>query len=680
MEQSFNSEILANLLDIIQEGIIITDKEYRIVYINTTAEKLLKIKKEEALGAYCYDVLKKIIDKTICNCLKEKIQTGREIIQVPIYLQNIEETFVYISIFLPSSKEFCIISLNHGFPFTLSDTILNNFNEALLVVNRNYQIIYFNKKAEILTGFSVEEALGKSCHEILKSTICQNNCIIKESFEKKNVIKKSGIFLTKKDMSSFPAEIIASPLFIGEKLLGGLEIFKDITFEVQIQTILESIGDGVFSVDKHFKITSYNQALEKITGYTAKEALGKPCYEIFKSSLCESGCPVARVIKENKKLSNKQAYFIHKTGRKVPVSITVSPVKDSQGRLIGAVETVRDLSEISILRKELTKTYKLCDIISKSPLIDRIFKVLPDIAESESTVLITGESGTGKDIFARAIHELSPRKNGPFVAVNCAAIPDTLLESELFGYKAGAFTDAKKDKPGRFALADGGTLFLDEIGEIPLSLQAKLLRAIETKEYEPLGASKPEKADVRIIAATNQDLEILVKEGRFRQDLFYRINVVRLHLPPLRERREDIPLLIEHFIKKFRASKGKEIVGISEDALKILMSYDFPGNVRELENIIEYCFIVCKEGLIYPEHLPDYIEKKKEIIWPSEHQTLVSTPKTLEEIEKEAILQALRRNKWRKMATCRELGISKDTLRRKLKKYGLQDNGRKISP
>ncbi|OAG27071.1 Fis family transcriptional regulator [Thermodesulfatator autotrophicus] len=442
-----------------------------------------------------------------------------------------------------------------------------------------------------------------------------------------------------------------------------------------MQSILESIGDGVFSVDKHFIITSYNPALEKITGYSLKEALGKPCYEIFKSSLCQSECPVVQVIKENKRIFNKQAYFIHKTGRRIPVSITVSPIKDPLGRLIGAVETVRDLSEICILRKELNKSYKLCDIISKSPLIDRIFKVLPDIAESESTVLITGESGTGKDIFARAIHDLSPRKKGPFVTVNCAAIPDTLLESELFGYKAGAFTDAKKDKPGRFALANGGTLFLDEIGEIPLPLQAKLLRAIETKEFEPLGASKPEKVDVRIIAATNQDLEILVKEGRFRQDLYYRINVVRIHLPPLRERREDIPLLAEHFIKKFRASKGKEIIGISEDALKILMDYDFPGNVRELENIIEYCFIVCKEGLIYPEHLPDYL-KKDTLIIPEEKASF-SIPKTLQEIEKEAILQALKRNKWRKMATCRELGISKDTLRRKLKKYGLQNMGAK---
>ncbi|WP_457755856.1 sigma 54-interacting transcriptional regulator [Thermodesulfatator indicus] len=678
MSRTFYPDFITDLLDIIQEGIIITDKDFRIIFINNFAEKLLKVNREKVEGIHCYEVLSKLLDKTICECLREKIASGREILQMPVHLQNIEETFTYISIFSSPSKEFHIIYLNRGFPFNLSNVILNNLVEALFVVNKDFKIIYFNKKAESLTDFSIEEVLGKTCKEILRSNICDSYCTIKESCKKKMTIKRSGMFLTKKDGTQFPAEIIASPLFIGEKLVGAIEIFRDITFDLQMHTILESIGDGVFSVDKHFIITSYNPALEKITGYKIEEAIGKPCYEIFKSDLCNIDCPVASAISKKQKITNKHTCFLNREGQKVPVSITVNPIIDSEGRLLGAVETVRDFSEIVTLRKELTKEYRLGDIISKSPLIKRIFEILPDIATSESTVLITGESGTGKDIFARAIHDLSPRKKGPFVAVNCAAIPETLLESELFGYKAGAFTDAKKDKPGRFSLANGGTLFLDEIGEIPLPLQAKLLRVLETKEIEPLGASKSEKVDVRIIAATNQELEELVKKGRFRQDLYYRINVARLHLPPLRERREDIPLLVEHFIKKFRASKGKDIIGISEDALKILMDYNFPGNVRELENIIEYCFIVCKKGLIYPEHLPDHLRKDK--VYIPKKEIAFSSPKTLEEIEKEAILQALRRNKWRKMATCRELGISKDTLRRKLKKYGLQDSGRKISP
>ncbi len=667
--------IFEETLDKISEGVFVVDDQFHILYFNQAAERILGESKEKVLHKPCYQIFEKHIEREICILIKGQLAKGEPIYQFPIYLNKEPKKVIYLNAYPLKEGErvfSIIVTLNERIPSIFVDDIFNSLGDALFIVDSNFKISLFNQQAEVLTGYNAKEVIGKYCDEVFKTNICGEGCILLKSIKEKRTIKRSGIFMTRIDGTQFPVEITASPLFIKGELVGGLEIFRDISFEIQMKTVLENIGDGVFTVDNHFHITCYNPAMERITGYSSTEALGRPCYEIFKSEFCHENCPVAKAISEGKKISNKHTYFVHKSGRKVPVSITVAPLKDSEGRLIGAVETVRDLSEILTLRKELNKDYRVGDIISKSPKIRRILEVLPDIAESESTVLITGESGTGKEVFARAIHDLSPRRNKPFIAVNCAAIPDTLLESELFGYKAGAFTDAKRDKPGRFALAQGGTLFLDEIGEIPLSLQVKLLRVLETKEYEPLGATKPEKADVRIIAATNQDLEKLVEEGRFRQDLFFRLNVARIHLPPLRERKEDIPLLVEHFIQKFRASKGRNIIGITDEALRILMDYDFPGNVRELENIIEYCFIVCKEGLIYPEHLPEQLYKP-----PQEEGPTLSfeRPMTLEEIEKIAILQALKRNKWKKLATCRELGISKDTLRRKLRKYGIQLQG-----
>jgi transcriptional regulator with PAS, ATPase and Fis domain len=281
--------------------------------------------------------------------------------------------------------------------------------------------------------------------------------------------------------------------------------------------------------------------------------------------------------------------------------------------------------------------------------------------------LIEGASGTGKELFARALHNLSPRKKKPFVVVNCGALPDTLLESELFGYKAGAFTDARKDKPGRFAQAEGGTVFLDEIGDVSPALQVRLLRFLQEKTFEPLGAIEPQKADVRVVAATNKSLSELVKKGTFRRDLYYRINVVRLALPPLCKRREDIPLLIEHFIDRFNRLREKDIAGVSNEAMTIFINHDYPGNVRELENIIEHAFVLCPRGIIEPHHLPDYLGTPTVPI-----RRLGGPQMTLEQMEKQLLVDALARNNWNRMATARELGIHKSTLFRKIKSLSIE--------
>jgi PAS domain S-box-containing protein len=430
------------------------------------------------------------------------------------------------------------------------------------------------------------------------------------------------------------------------------------------EAILDSIADGVFTVDLDWNVTFFNHSAEQITRVDRSEAVGQKCWEIFRSSLCDGACALDLCLREGGSISNKSIFFIRPDGSRVPISISASPLHDREGNLIGGVETFRDLSAIQLMRQKMEETYTFEDLVGKSPGMRKIFRILPQVAQSPSTVLVTGESGTGKELVARAVHNLSPKKEGPFVVVNCGALPEQLLESELFGYKAGAFTDAKKDKAGRFQLASGGTLFLDEIAEMPLSLQVKLLRVLQDRMVEPLGAVKPEKVDVRIIAATNRDLDALLQEDGFRQDLYYRLNVVQLRLPPLRERTEDLPLLANHFIRTFNLLQNKEIQGISEDALGILLRHDFPGNVRELENIIEYSFILCQSGFIQVEHLPEYLQPGTET--PDRH-----SPQTLEEIKCRAVREALHRNRGRKMQTCRELGVSKDTLRRMLHRCGL---------
>ncbi|HOP36411.1 MAG TPA: sigma 54-interacting transcriptional regulator, partial [Syntrophales bacterium] len=370
------------------------------------------------------------------------------------------------------------------------------------------------------------------------------------------------------------------------------------------EAILESISDGVFTVDGQWRITSFNRAAEEITGVSRREAVGRRCSDVLRSSMCGSDCALQKTLKTGKPVVGRSGYIIDADGDRIPISVSTAVLRDGEGRVIGGAETFRDLTEVETLRRELEGKFRAGDLTSRSPLMQRLFEVLPAVAASPSTVLILGETGTGKELVARTIHSLSPRNRGPFVAVNCGALPDTLLESELFGYKAGAFTGARKDKPGRFALADGGTLFLDEISEVSPALQVRLLRVLQDRTYEPLGSTRSETADVRVIAATNEDLAERVRSGLFREDLYYRVNVVRLELPPLRRRKEDIPLLADQFIARFNHLQGKNVSGITPEALSLLMAYDWPGNIRELENAIERAFILVDDGTIGLPHLP----------------------------------------------------------------------------
>lgn len=466
--------------------------------------------------------------------------------------------------------------------------------------------------------------------------------------------------------------------------------------------ILDSIADGVFTVDSRFRITFFNRAAAHITGVSPEEALGSPCREVFRANICEGQCALRQTLEAGQPITNRPVYILRSDGTQIPISISTALLRGADGHVIGGVETFRDLSLLEELRKQAERRYTVGDLVSRNHRMQEIFAILPEIAESGSTVLIEGESGTGKEVLARAIHSLSPRASKPWVAVNCAALPDALLESELFGYVAGAFTDARKDKPGRFAQAEGGTLFLDEIGDISPALQVRLLRVLQEKTYEPLGSTRTVKADVRIIAATNRDLQAEVAAGRFRLDLYYRINIVRITLPPLRQRKEDIPLLTEYFIRRMNTLRGRAIQGLSPAALAAFLRYDWPGNVRELENAIEHAFILCRDGLIQPEHLPEaIIAGAKPLLAGAAHLTATAgqtgpdggagggepqdtaaalgrsrgspggNVTRLADLEEAAIRAALLRHPGHLAAAAKELGIHKTTLWRKMKKLGL---------
>jgi PAS domain S-box-containing protein len=368
--------------------------------------------------------------------------------------------------------------------------------------------------------------------------------------------------------------------------------------------ILESISEGVFTVDAEFRITSFNAEAEAITGFSREQALGHKCYEVLRASICQRGCALRKSLETGEPQRNVRVTVLNPEMESIPICVSSAVLRDREGQMIGGVEVFRDISEIETLRSELSGRRVFGDMIGASPAMQEIFRLIPDVAPTDASVLIDGASGTGKELLAQAIHDQSLRRERAFVCLNCGALPDTLLESELFGYERGAFTGARGSKPGRFQQADGGTLFLDEVGELSPAFQVKLLRALQEGEVQPLGGTETVRVDVRIVAATNRDLRRLLEEEKLREDLYYRLCVIPIHIPPLRERREDIIPLVEHYVARLAVRTGKEIREISPDALTALYDYDYPGNVRELTNILERAFVLCHEEQIDLIHLP----------------------------------------------------------------------------
>ena len=447
-------------------------------------------------------------------------------------------------------------------------------------------------------------------------------------------------------------------------------------FEKYWKTIVDTLHDGLMVVDQEGKIRVVNSAAENLTGYSAEELIGKPC-TVLNCTGCKivgkgAGTEYCRLFSIGK-MKDKKCLITTKDRRTTHILKSASMLQDENGQIIGAVETLTDMSEIIRKQNEivsLRKTFHLDDgyhgMLGKSTIMQNLFELIENVAQSEAPVMILGPSGAGKELAARAIHEVSGRNNMPFIKVNCAALNENLLESELFGHVKGAFTGADRDREGRFEAAHGGTIFLDEIGDVPMSTQVKLLRVLEDKKVERVGDNKPVSIDVRIVTATNKNLEDLVSQGLFREDLFFRINVFPLHCPSLAERREDIPLIVQSFIRRIEPKQGKKILGCTPEAMEKLTSYAWPGNIRELRNAIEYASVLCPGGAIDIQHLPVKIKQFNDFTEKS------TAKKPLDKFrDKENLVNALKQAEGNQSEAARILGVSRVTVWKKMKKYGL---------
>jgi PAS domain S-box-containing protein len=437
--------------------------------------------------------------------------------------------------------------------------------------------------------------------------------------------------------------------------------------EQKTDMILNSLAEGVITVDKEFKITFINEAASLMTGFQKDEVIGRICKNVFKSDYCSENCPIARILKFGKSIFDYDSHIECKDSNPIPIRLNAALLKDENDNPSGGVITFRDISVLKSYEVLLKEESIFQGIISKTKSMKEIFTLIKQIADSDAPILITGETGTGKELIADAIQNLSRRKNNKYIKVNCSVIPANLLASELFGHSKGAFTDAQKERLGRFEIADKGTIFLDEIGEMPLVMQPQILRVIQNGSFERLGESATKKVDVRIITATNIDLERAISEAKFREDLFYRINVIHINLPPLRSRTDDIALLANHFLNKYSMIYKKNIPYIDEECIDHLMQWKWPGNIRELENAVEYAVIRNK-----PEKslcICAFPSKIRESINCKQPQNLISND--IEPFENSRLIELLNKHKWNKTKVAEILGIDRTTLWRKLKTLGI---------
>ncbi len=569
-------------------------------------------------------------------------------------------------------------------------TILSRNKEILVipdgicVISPDYTVVTFNQAAERITGYEARSVVGKQISLLFPDTddgkdyvgdalrqgepysnlwldiVCADGTVknvlasITPVWKNRDtVISAVVVFRDTKEMSLMAEELTArTSELIDERN--------------KLDAVFNSNIEGTFTIDNDWNVTSFNNSAVAITGFRKDEAIGKKCWEIFRSSRCRNGCHMETTMAKRKATIGNELVIQSASGKSIPIRVNSGILLNNKNVKMGAVETFIDITEIRNLIEHISDRFQFGNIIGSSKAMEKLFSLFESVSQTETTVMLTGESGTGKELAARAIHLHSARKNGPFIALNCSAFAESLIESELFGHEEGAFTGATKPKVGRFELANGGTLFLDEIGDISLPLQTKLLRILETKQFERVGGTTPLRINARIITATNKHLEEEIRAGKFREDLYYRINVVNIHLPALRERIGDLPLLMDHFIKEFNRLFGKSIEGVSKDVYRIFTQYAWPGNIRELENVLEHCFVLCRGSVIETEHLPDKLADtgaKTAIGQDAAHP--------LQHAERETILRALAKHGWNKKFTAADLGIDASTLWRKMKRLGI---------
>ncbi len=559
--------------------------------------------------------------------------------------------------------------------------------DGIAVISKDMKIIVFNEAASRITGFQDEEIIDRDCDLLFKKCKYEMRYIT-EALNDDRTFTNLSINITDKNGTIKNVLASLTPIRKDNNVLSLVFVFRDTremlkmaedletkTYELidqknKLDAIFNSNIEGTFTIDKDWNITSFNDSAVKITGHKKSESIGKKCWEIFNSAICRNGCHMEQTMQKGKTMIGNELEILNKNGTRIPIRVNSGILLNNKGEKVGAVETFIDISEIKNLSSHLDEKFKYENIVGKNKEIKQIISVLESVAQTDSSVLITGESGTGKEIAARAIHLNSGRRAGPFIAINCSAFAETLIESELFGHEKGAFTGAIKTKVGRFELAQGGTLFLDEIGDLSIAAQTKFLRVLETREFERVGGNKTIKLNARIIAATNKILSEEILAGKFREDLFYRINVMNVHLPPLRERKDDLPLLVNHFIEQFNLTFGKNIKQFSSSAYDYIEEYEWPGNIRELENVIEHCFILCNGDIIQAEHLP---KRLKSIANTNFGKTNQNEANNFKAVEKELIMSVLNRNNQNRTKSAKELGVDPSTLWRKMKK--LEING-----
>ena len=555
--------------------------------------------------------------------------------------------------------------------------------DGIIVIDQEKKIIAFNQAACRLTGYKENIILSKEL-----KTIFNNLDDVQHILNSLNgSANYSNLPLEISHIDKGSVNVMASIIPINQPsqgIIGVIIIFRD-TLEMirvynelqnknlelkneknKMEAIFNSRTEGTFTIDLNWKITAFNRAAENITGFTIDEAMGKDCRKIFLSNEPKDKNHLGvTLIKKIPTFSN-EIIIEKKEGNKVPVRTNSAPLFNAKGEQIGAVETFQDISEIKNLTSQLEERFQFENIIGRSKPMLKIFELMENVIQSDSNILITGESGTGKEVIARAIHINSKIKSQPFMAINCSAFAETLLESELFGHEKGAFTGALHTKPGRFELAGEGTLFIDEIGDLSQQIQVKLLRVLEARQFERVGGTQPIKLSARIITATNKNLEEEIKEERFREDLYYRINVINIHLPPLRDRMEDFLSLVNYFLKRFNKKFNKDIKIISPSAIRVMQNYNWPGNIRELENAIEHAFVVCSGREIKQEHLPDRITSTSE-----NYVQKYKSIKNLADAEKILIIKALEESGGNRQKAAIALGIDRTTLWRKMKSFNL---------
>jgi PAS domain S-box-containing protein len=564
--------------------------------------------------------------------------------------------------------------------------ILRSIPDSVLTIDQDKRIVALNGPAEALTGTKEVTAGGRPCGAVLKSEICDTDrCPFERSFTDGGTVTNFNVLMRDATSADVPICINTSPLKNTKgEVVGVVETIRVVSHinrlieelreqRNKLQAILDSIAEGVFTVDREGRITSLNRTAERILRYPAEEVLGQSCQEVFPSEMCGPDSPLDDTLQVGRQIRDREVLVTDRHGKSIPLCLSTGPFRDETGRTLGAVCTLRDLREIERIAEERRSRAPFTGIIGKHPRIREIFDLVEMIKDSDSTVLLQGESGTGKELFAQALHSLSPRRGHPFVKVSCAALPESLLESELFGHERGAFTGAIKDRKGRFELADKGTIFLDEIGDLSPGVQVKLLRVLQEQEFERIGGTQTIKVDVRVIAATHRDLHKLMHEGKFREDLYYRLNVIPIHIPPLRQRKADIPLLVEFLLDRF-AAKGKgKATTVSPRTMAILMDHQWSGNVRELENALEHAMVCSRGNVIEPEALPRSLLTEQAASAPHSvrNRQPAGSPAASSASEKETIIRVLQSSRWNRGLAATHLGIDRTTLWRKMRRLGI---------